>query len=94
VLSRHEPGDTVRYSEIIPLQQALGLRAGRAAGVLQEMGVLDDDRRPSFDGWLERKLDGLAPGIRADTETWLRTMRDGGTSSSPRAISSAWNHML
>jgi hypothetical protein len=94
VLSRHEPGGTVRYSEIIPLQQALGLRAGRTAEVLQEMGVLDDDRRPSFEDWLERKLDGLAPGIRADTGAWLRTMRDGGPRSRPRAISSAWNHML
>ena len=94
VLSRHQPGDTVRYSEIIPLQQALGLRAGRTAEVLQEMGVLDDDRRPSFEDWLERKLDGLAPGIRADTEAWLRTLRDGGPRSRPRAIASAWNHML
>ena len=94
VLSRHQPGGTVRYSEIIPLQQALGLRAGRTAEVLQEMGVLDDDRRPSFEDWLERKLDGLAPGIRAGTEAWLRTMRNGGPRSRPRAISSAWNHML
>jgi len=93
VLSRHEPGDTVRYSEIISLQQALGLRAGRTAEVLQEMGVLDDDRRPSFEDWLERKLDGLAPGIRTDTEAWLRTRRDGGPRSRPRDIGSAWNHM-
>jgi hypothetical protein len=93
VLSRHEPGDTVRYSEVIPLQQALGVRAGRTAEVLQEMGVLDDDRRPSFEDWLGRKLDGLAPGIRADTEAWLRTMRDGGPRSRPRDIASAWNHM-
>ena len=94
VLSRHQPGGAVRYSEIIPLQQASGLRAGRTAEVLQEMGVLDDDRRPSFEDWLERKLDGLAPGIRSDTEAWLRTMRDGGPRSRPRAVSSAWNHML
>src|ERR1039457_6749711 len=94
VLSRHQPGDTVRYSEIIPLQQALGVRAGRTAEVLQEMGVLDDDRRPSFEDWLERKLDGLAPGIRADTEAWLRILRDGGPRSRPRGIASVWNHML
>jgi integrase len=93
VLSRHEPGDTVRYSEIIPLQQALDLRAGRTAEVLKEMGVLADDRRPSFEDWLERKLDGLAPGIRADTGAWLRTMRDGGPRSRPRAMATAWNHM-
>src|ERR1039457_2865033 len=93
VLSRHQPGDTVRYSEIVPLQQALDLRAGRTAEVLQEMGVLDDDRRPSFDDWLERKLDGLAPGIRAGTEAGLRTLRDGGPRSRPRDIATAWNHM-
>jgi hypothetical protein len=52
VLSRHEAGDTVRYSEIIPVQRALGISAARVAEVLQEMGVLDDDRRPSFEaGW-------------------------------------------
>ena len=94
VLSGHEPGDTVRCSEVIPLQQALGLRAGRTAEVLQEMGVLDDDRRPSFEDWLDRKLDGLAPGIRADAEAWLRILRDGGTRSRPRDIASVWNHML
>src|ERR1017187_2372366 len=93
VLSRHQPGDTVRYSEIVPLQQALDLRAGRTAEVLQEMGVLDDDRRPSFDDWLERKLDGLAPGIRADAEVWLRAPREGGPRSRPRDIATAWNHM-
>ena len=76
------------------MQQALGLRAGRTAEVLQEMGVLADDRRPSFDGWLERNLDGLAPGIRAGAESWLRTLRGGGPRSRPRNIASAWNYML
>jgi integrase len=94
LLSRHEPGDTVRYSEIIQVQQAFDVSAGRTAEVLQEMGVLDDDRRPSFEGWLERKLDGMAPGIRSDAEAWLRTLRDGGPRSRPRDIASAWNHML
>jgi hypothetical protein len=93
VLSRHAPGDTVRYSEMIPVMRALGISAGRAAEVLQEMGVLADDRRPSFEDWLDRKLDGLAPGIRADVEAWLRTMRDGGPRSRPRDIASVWNHM-
>ena len=93
VLSRHEAGDTVRYSEIIPVQRALGISAGRVAEVLQEMGVLDDDRCPSFESWLERKLEGLAPGIRTDVEAWLRTMRDGSPRSRPRDIASVWNHM-
>ena len=93
LLSRHEPGDTVQYSEVIQVQQAFDVSAGRTAEVLQEMGVLEDDRRPSFESWLDRKLDGLAPGIRADVEAWLRTMRDGGPRSRPRDIASVWNHM-
>ena len=94
LLSRHEPGDTVRYSEVIQVQQAFDVSAGGTAEVLQEMGLLDDDRRPSFEDWLERKLEGLAAGIRADVEAWLRIMRDGGPRSRPRDIASAWNHML
>jgi hypothetical protein len=68
VLSRHAPGDKVRYSEIFPALRTRDISVERVAEVLQEMGVLADDRRPSFDGWLERKLDGLAAGIRQDVE--------------------------
>ena len=37
-----------------------------------------DDRRPSFEGWLDRKLEGLTDGIGQEAGAWLRTMRDGG----------------
>ena len=37
VLSRHQPGDTVRYSEIVPLQQALGLTSWCAIGVVGKL---------------------------------------------------------
>ncbi len=55
VLSGHAAGDIPCYSEIFPALRARDISAGRAAEVLQEMGVLADDRRPSFEGWLERK---------------------------------------
>ena len=48
---------------------------------------------PAFEDWLERKLDGLAPGIRADAEAWLRTLHDGGPRSRPRDASSVRNYM-
>jgi hypothetical protein len=54
-------GDAVRHSEIIPLQQAMDISARRVAEVLREMGVLNGDRHPPLEDWLERKLDGLAP---------------------------------
>jgi hypothetical protein len=91
VLSRHAAGDKVCYSEIFPALRARDISVERVAEVLQEMGVLTDDRRPSFEGWLERKLDGLAAGIRQDVEAWLRTMRNGGPRTKPRDIASVWN---
>jgi hypothetical protein len=45
---------------------------------------LDDDRRPSFENWLERNLGDLAPGIRPDVEAWLRVLHDGAPRVKPR----------
>ena len=82
-------GDTVRYSEIIPLQQARASAPGEPPRCSRRWACWTMTGALSFEDWLERKLDGLAPGIRADTEAWLRTMRDGGPRSRPRAIATA-----
>lgn len=52
------------------------------------MGVLLDDRRPTFEDWLQRKLDGLGPGIAGDAEAWVRTLHAGG----PRSQGTVWNY--
>ncbi|MDZ4249904.1 MAG: hypothetical protein U0990_07420 [Candidatus Nanopelagicales bacterium] len=93
VLSRHTAGTEVHYCEIFPALRARSISVERVGEVLEEMGVLVDDRRPSFEVWLDRKLDGLAPGIRDAVEIWLRTMRDGGPRSKPADIASVWNRM-
>jgi hypothetical protein len=93
VVSGHAAGDTLCYSEIFPALRARDISVERAAEVLQEMGVLADDRRPSFEGWLERKLDGLAEGISREAGSWLRTMRDGGPRSRARSLETVWCHM-
>lgn len=51
--------------------------------VLNEVGLFHDDRVLAFEIWLDRSLAGLAPGIRADVEHWLRTLRHGGPRSRP-----------
>ena len=93
VLSRHATGDKVCYSEIFPALRARDISVERVAEVLQEMGVLTDDRRPSFERWLERKLDGLAEGIGREAGSWLRTMHDGGPRSRARSLETVWGHM-
>ncbi|MGC1733195.1 MAG: integrase [Pseudonocardiaceae bacterium] len=93
VLSAHVTGDVVRWSELFPAMRALGISTERVAEVLQEMSVLLDDRRPTFEGWLHRKLDGLAPGIGVAAEAWLRTMHDGGPRTKPREMASIHSYM-
>ena len=55
--------------------------------------MLHDDRRPAFDAWLDRKLDGLTGGTRRDVERWLRTLKDGGPRSRPRSIATVHSHL-
>jgi len=73
--------------------RALDISCERVADVLVEMGVLLDDRRPSFEDWMERKLAGLGPGIRCDVQTWLRTLHDGGPRSRAREQATVWNYL-
>lgn len=53
--------------------------------VLDSMGVLLDDRIPTFDAFLEQKLTDLAPGIAAETRRWAIALKDGGPRNWPRA---------
>lgn len=57
------------------------------------MGVLVDDRRPSFADWLERKLDGLAEGIGQPVEAWVRALHDGGPRAKARHPDTARAHL-
>ncbi len=92
-LAGHREGEDVRWSQMLPSLRAGHLCAGHVAEVLQRTGVLHDDRRPAFDAWLDRKLDGVTGGIRHDVERWLRTLKDGGPRSRPRSIATVHSHL-
>ena len=91
VLSVHAEGEIISYTAMFPALRALEISVERVGEVLAEMNVLVDDRRPSFETWLERKLDGLAGGIRDDVEAWLRTLHHGGPRTQARGPKAAWN---
>jgi integrase len=93
VLSQHSAGEVVRWSELSPAMRAHEIGTERVAEILREMGVLLDDRRPTFEGWLHRKLDGLAPGIGIAAEAWLRTTHDGGPRTKPRDMATIHSYM-
>ncbi|MDQ0931047.1 hypothetical protein [Streptomyces turgidiscabies] len=93
LLSPHTEGDVIRYSEIIAPLRALDSSIERTAEVLEAMGILLDDRRPSYEDWLDKRLDGLAAGIRREAERWNRTLRDGGPRTRPRDQSTVWAYL-
>ncbi|MFI9848710.1 hypothetical protein ACIHFD_67770, partial [Nonomuraea sp. NPDC051941] len=81
LLSSHANGDKIRYSEAFQAIRSRGMSVERTVEILDHLDLLDDDRIPAFESWLERKLVALTPGIRADVEGWLRTLREGGPRS-------------
>lgn len=89
-LSTHATGDQVRYSELFRALRARRLSVERTVEVLDLLGVLDDDRTPAVDLWLDRNLADVSAGIRHDVEAWLRMLRDGGPRNRPRAPQTAW----
>jgi hypothetical protein len=93
LLANHLEGETIRYSELFPALRARGLSVERTVKVLTQIGIFDDDRVPAFQRWLDRKLVGVAPGIRRDVESWLGLLRDGGPRNQPRAQQTIWSYL-
>ncbi|MFF4448717.1 hypothetical protein [Streptomyces sp. NPDC001502] len=93
LMSRHIGGDAVRHSELYPALRPRRLNMELTIEVLDHIGVFLDDRTPSFEHWLQRKLDGIAPGIRRDVEHWIRLLHDGGPRSQPRDEATVWNYL-
>ncbi|WP_067682546.1 site-specific integrase [Nocardia miyunensis] len=86
LLSGHGDGEQFRYSDLIGVLHRYGVSINRVAEVLTELGLLVDDRVPSFDTWLESKLADLTPGIAADARNWALVLQRGGPRSRPRNI--------
>lgn len=93
LLAPHTEADVIRYSEIIAPLRALDSSIERTAEVLESMSILVDDRRPSYKDWLEKRLDGLAAGIRREAEGWNRTLRGGGPRTRPRDQATVWAYL-
>ena len=77
----HEP---VRRSDFFALVRSHNQGVGAALEVLDLMGLLDDDRPPTFETWLADKLEGLAPGIASEVEQWVLDQRYGTPRRRPR----------
>lgn len=85
LLTRHVEGELIRYSSYHPVLTSRGSSLAQTTEVLQTMGILLDDRHPTFARWLEAKLADLAPGIRDDTRRWVQLMHTGGPRTRARS---------
>jgi site-specific recombinase XerC len=93
LLGEHRDGELIRSSEFHQALRDRGTSIEQTSEILQKMGVLLDDRPATFEKWLQRKLDGLAPGIRSETERWARTLHDGSPRSRPRSPHTVKKHL-
>lgn len=93
LLAGRADGEPVLHSEMSPFLRKRVIGVGRTIDVLTRMGLFRDDRRPPFEDWLTGKLDGLAPGIGRDVETWLRVLHDGGPRNKARAPATIYSYM-
>lgn len=92
-LSNHAGDDKIRFTELAPALRDRGLTVARTLDVLQQLDLLDNDKTPAFEGWLQRKLDGLSVGIHGDVESWLRALRYGAPRMKARDPQTAWSYL-
>ena len=92
-LSGHTGNDKIRFTELAPVLRHRGLTISRTLDVLGQLDLFDNDKTPAFEGWLERKLDGLTAGIRGDVESWLRALRYGAPRMKARNPQTTWSYL-
>ena len=84
LLANYDDGDLVKASEARAIASRFCVNVNNATDILDRMGILIEDRTPTFELWLEAKLEGLAPGIDAPVRDWVRVLSDGGPRSRAR----------
>lgn len=93
LLGEHRDGELIRSSDFHQVLRNRGTSIEQTSEILQKMGVLLDDRPTTFQKWLQRKLDGLAPGIRSETERWAHALHNGTPRSQPKSPHTAKKYL-
>lgn len=84
LLADYSGADPIRLSGFSSLVRAHHHGAATAIEVLEEMGVLEDDRPPTFETWLDRTLAALPAGMREEVRRWAIDLRYGTPRGRPR----------
>ncbi|WP_244235770.1 MULTISPECIES: hypothetical protein [Micromonospora] len=89
------PGAPIRRSDVALLSR-IKHSAAVVADVLDDAGLLDDDRQPAILAWFTISTAGLPALMRDELTEWLQVMRHGSTSPprrKPRADSTISTHL-
>jgi site-specific recombinase XerD len=95
LLAGHRDGELIRSSEFYGVLRERGVSIQHTSEILARMGILHDDRPAvsTWERWLAEKLDGLSPGIRAETERWARALREGSPRNRARDPETLANYL-
>jgi len=93
LLVGYAEGDIIRVSDFRDVLSRRGASQAHAIEILTAMGIVADDRSPTFDTWLSTKLDGLVPAIAAQVSRWVVVLRDGGPRRRPRKPGTAATYL-
>ena len=82
------PGQLILATDVVELAK-LGFGARPVLAVLEEAGLLEDDRVPTMVNWFERQTAGLPPTMARELGIWLDVQLHGRTvppRSRPRSV--------
>ncbi|MET9412210.1 hypothetical protein ABZX90_41860 [Streptomyces sp. NPDC002935] len=72
------PGAGIAATDVSVLAEAR-LPVALVTGVLEDAGLLQDDRIPAAIAWTEQRITHLPPAMTIEIRAWLRIMREGRT---------------
>lgn len=73
------PGAPIRRSDVMLLSE-IGISAKAVGDVLEEAGMIEEDRVPPVVRWFEAKISGLPDDMRRELTVWFDAKRVGRTS--------------
>ena len=76
----HRPDEKIKASTVLTFGDdgENGHEIGRVLDVLAELDLLLDDRPDVLGAWIDHRLAGVHPAIRAEVQTWIDVLRHGG----------------
>lgn len=82
----HRPDEKIRASTVLTFRGdgELNHEVGRVLEVLDELGLLVDDRPDVLGAWIDKRLAAVRPAIRTEAQVWIDILRHGGQRREPR----------